>query len=528
MKWLLPYLLLLTMGCVATCANAQTGMRVFNDSIVHRIDVTITLPDWLAVLDEDYALNAAYPDSFPEIYRPCLVLFDGDLIAPAGIREKGNSSNIFNEGRKKKPFKIAFDAFVEQKFDGLKKINLNNCTNDPSLMREALVYRLFRKNGLVAPRTSFAKVYFNGEYWGLYLLVENVDKTFLRDRYGNGNEDGNLYKTTRAAGATLEWFGDSASDYDSHLKLTTNEALNDWRGFIHFVDVLNHTSDDSIPTELPKVFDVAHYLTVLALEKLVRSWDNYASGGNNYCLYEHPDGVMRWIPWDVNETFQDIKVLSPTPLLDGNLIPTRAFEARPLIRRIFEVPAWKAAYLDGVCTLLKHSFVVDSLAENAVRLHDLIDEAYREDPNKLNSYDAFVHALNSENLEVVPLLNTGYALRLYYPGIFPFVQSQRKWAFDQLNEWDVDCEQPKAQKRQLQIFPNPTNAAIHLQQGSDAFDYAEISIYDSQGKRHAQFPWQGWIGSVITLDVAALTPGMYFVVQHSANGNVGTGKFVKL
>jgi spore coat protein CotH len=36
-----------------------------------------------------------------------------------------------------------------------------------------------REAGAVVPRVGFAKVYVNDEYWGLYLLVEQIDKTFL-------------------------------------------------------------------------------------------------------------------------------------------------------------------------------------------------------------------------------------------------------------------------------------------------------------------------------------------------------------
>jgi spore coat protein CotH len=60
------------------------------------------------------------------------------------------------------------------------------------MIREKICYNLLRESGVKAPRVSFAKVYLNNVYWGLYSIVEQVDKTFLKENFRNKN--GNLYK----------------------------------------------------------------------------------------------------------------------------------------------------------------------------------------------------------------------------------------------------------------------------------------------------------------------------------------------
>ena len=77
---------------------------------------------------------------------------------------------------------------------GMTRINLKAMYNDPSQMREALAWRLFGLADIPAPRHTYAKLAFGPTYRGLFSVIEQVDKRFLRDHFG-GNLRGNLYKT---------------------------------------------------------------------------------------------------------------------------------------------------------------------------------------------------------------------------------------------------------------------------------------------------------------------------------------------
>ena len=74
------------------------------------------------------------------------------------------------------------------------RINLKAMYNDPSQMREALAWRLFGIADIVAPRHTYAKLAFGGTYRGLFSVIEQVDRRFLKDHFGE-NHHGNLYKT---------------------------------------------------------------------------------------------------------------------------------------------------------------------------------------------------------------------------------------------------------------------------------------------------------------------------------------------
>ena len=84
-------------------------------------------------------------------------------------------------------------------------VNLKAMYNDPSQLREALAWRLFSRAGVPASRHTYAKLGLNATYMGLFSVIEQVDKRYLKDRFGD-NDEGNLYKAAcgQLGCATLE------------------------------------------------------------------------------------------------------------------------------------------------------------------------------------------------------------------------------------------------------------------------------------------------------------------------------------
>lgn len=509
-------------------SSSQIGSNIFNDTVVHVIKVTIDIEHWFDTLEHDFDLNFANPDLYPEVYRKGNVTFDGVPVLNCGFREKGNASNSIANFGKKKPYKIAFDEFNNnQTFDGLKKINLNNFTNDPSLMHDALCNKLFRDEGIPAPRTSFARLFVNEEYIGLYIIIENVDKTFLKMHYGSAFNDGNLYKTDRGAQMFLQWLGNDKQAYkNKKFKLNTNESTDDWTGFINFVDFINNDFSPDFREKLEARFDIHTYLKVLAIEKCVRSWDSYWGGGNNFYLYDHPDGKFRWIPWDMNETFQDIKIISGTSLLNGYLIPTPQINQRPLIKRIFEYEDYKNEYLDFSCRLIQNNFTLNHLGKYAVVRHALIDSSYKADPYRYNSYEDFKYALTEENKDEVSLTKSSFVLRIRYPGIFPFIEMQREWVVDQLKGWDKTCSIEDKGLYTLSVFPNPASDYINISNDTGGFEFAQFILYDFTGKQIVKTDYQLMESSYFTLQLATPPPGIYLLLKKSASGKIGRAKII--
>jgi spore coat protein CotH len=52
------------------------------------------------------------------------------------------------------------------------------------MMRDVLAYKFMRDAGISAPRTAYVKLYLNNTYWGLYIMVEEIDKNFIEKELG--------------------------------------------------------------------------------------------------------------------------------------------------------------------------------------------------------------------------------------------------------------------------------------------------------------------------------------------------------
>ena len=221
-----------------------------------------------------------------------------DTIQNVGFRVRGNTSRSAN----KKSFKVSFNEYTQgKKFKGIEKMNLVGQHNDPSLLRYWMSLTTLNTNDLINSRSSYIKLYINGEYKGIYLNVEHIDDEFLEKRF-IGDDHGNLYKCTW--GADLKYKGSNQSSYYGPYELKTNKSTNDYSDLIQFIQTLNSISDADFPCFIEDYFEVELYLKTLAAEMIIGHWDGYAFNKNNYYLYQQPSsGKFVFIEYDMDNTF---------------------------------------------------------------------------------------------------------------------------------------------------------------------------------------------------------------------------------
>ncbi len=267
------------------------GEQLFQDSLVHEIRLNFEDDNFWTTLRNNY--DNFYPD-IPYILADATI--DGNQVDSIGVRLKGFSSAFISTD--KKSIKLDFNEFVQgKKYDGLRKVNVNNGEADPAIQRDILSYNMFREIGIPAPRTAYTKVFLNDEYWGLYLLVEQVDKTFLKENFGDSK--GNLFKNVGFS--NLEWLGPNISNYQGTFDLKTDPEPGAWERFVNLMNVINNSSDANFKEDISEIFDVDHYLKVLAVDVVTGNWDSYLDHGRNFYLYEDSlSQKFKWIPWDYN------------------------------------------------------------------------------------------------------------------------------------------------------------------------------------------------------------------------------------
>ncbi|CAH1198801.1 CotH kinase family protein [Paenibacillus sp. JJ-223] len=144
--------------------------------------------------DED-AWQQMLDNATNEEYISADITINGTTIKNVGIRPKGNSSLrqvASDDTTARYSFKIKFDEFVEdQTWEGLDKLVVNNMISDSSYMKEYLSYDIMSYIGVDAPLFSFANISVNGNTWGLYLAVEDIDGSY---KARAKNDEGEIYK----------------------------------------------------------------------------------------------------------------------------------------------------------------------------------------------------------------------------------------------------------------------------------------------------------------------------------------------
>lgn len=330
--------------------------------------------------------------------------YEDQLVRNVAVRAKGSSSltYVVEDGSKRLSLKVDFNLLNPfLTFRGLKKLNFHNGYRDPTLMRETLAYKLFRRMDVPAPRTSFVDLWVNDVHMGLYTQVEQVDQVFLARHFERN--DGNLYKPI-PPGSYLDWTKDDgesgAQRFDNidYMKLKTNEKNPDHSALLRFVDVLNEESDATFPREIEKVLDVDNALRFLAVQTMLVNLDSYLGRGLNYYLYE-VDGRFSLIPWDMNESFGTYKCGLQTEDMIDFLIdePTCGPVAeRPLVDRLLGHEPYRERYHDYLYELLEGPFSIEVMAGQIDALARMIRPYVKQDDLKFHTTEEFEKNLSED------------------------------------------------------------------------------------------------------------------------------------
>jgi spore coat protein H len=238
------------------------GNRVFDTSVLHKIEIEVD-EQHLAGLDEDTDTRV-----------PCTFTFDGETIEGAGCKKKGQTT--LRPLAEKPSLSVKLDVTDSTAdVDGIEKIILNNTIMDPTFLSEPMTYALYDRAGIPAPRTSHAVVTFNGTVKGIYVVVEGVDKDFLRDHFEDG--EGNLYE-----GPWDFPMGADAADLKDEDEGRTRDDL------AAFTAAVLDADDASLEQSIEEHIDVDAFLTSVAVDMSVLAWDGYAITAWNWYLYRDP------------------------------------------------------------------------------------------------------------------------------------------------------------------------------------------------------------------------------------------------
>lgn len=328
--------------------------------------VNITMPD----KNLDYILQHA--TSKASAMTTSVKIGNSPKISYASLKTKGNYTlrhTANNTQSDRFSFTINFGKYIKknwgkngnskkQNFYGCHKISFNNCLNDKTFLKEYNAMRLMDEMGLPTPEYGIAKLTINGEYYGVYFMVEALDGTIIErnknfDSKGvsdyiakpdytklsydfknscveqcvkNGvitmdalrekgllwkdewqDNAGNKFSEYNASDEMWDQFGSLwENDHDTLQNvakeipavLTWNRKLQYLSNGQNFNGTKIDVNSDMYLSLLKNIIDVDEVVKYFASLSFIISMDNMFTWGQNYGLYIDKDGKATLVPWD--------------------------------------------------------------------------------------------------------------------------------------------------------------------------------------------------------------------------------------
>eukprot|EP01031_Cornospumella_fuschlensis_P034135 gene34135-41320_t len=271
-------------------------------------------------VDEAEYLNLLLPPNlYNESYVSSTMHFDnGDVqktLTNVGFRIKGAYSRM----DQKKGWVIKFDEFVDQKLFDVKKIAMKaGSVNDDTILKTKLMTDFMRAMSVPVQRSSYALLYINEQFAGLYYLHEDLDETFLNSRIPHDTGKGNLMKYFW--NVHLGYFGSNLTFYETKAHVNElgvpmyyyeqSQGNGDISDMVDWYLYLNTTSGQAFLDTIEDHVDVDTLLRAMVVESFMLATDNFQSG-NNFLSYHraptdgHESLSQQWVVFiaDFDECF---------------------------------------------------------------------------------------------------------------------------------------------------------------------------------------------------------------------------------
>jgi len=276
----------------------------------------------LRIAPADLARIDADPQK--EEYVAGTLIFEGKEYGPVGVRYKGSVGGFIGciatgtmppgvaanaKTCSKLSMKVDFDWQTPAvEFYGLRKLQFHAMNRDPSMLKERLGYTMFRQFGLPAPRSVHARLTINGEFVGLFALVEQIDGRFTRSRFTEGGK-GNLYKEAWPVyAATL-----AVNEAYLRAHLETNKDENpSFAPMLDFSAALQASDVSGLPDTIAEYADVDAIMRYVAVDRTIAHDDGpfhfYCGTGvcanHNFYWYQEAGAPRVWlVVWDLDSSF---------------------------------------------------------------------------------------------------------------------------------------------------------------------------------------------------------------------------------
>lgn len=493
--------------------NLNAQVHLYDINSIHKIELQFAQTDW------DYRMDTAMAGS--ETYLMAdWVKIDGVQRDSVGVKYKGNSS--YDSTRAKNPLNIALDEFIDQGYQGYTTIKLSNGYGDPSQIRELLAYQIL-KNYMHCPQASFAQVYINGNYIGLYTSAENINKKFCGDHFYSSN--GSFFKCNPVSNpgpttkSNFKYLGTDSSLYENLYELKSDAGWND------LIQLCNAATN--APQTIEQFIDIDRLIWMLAFNNVFVNLDSYSGVfAQNHYSYRDQTGHFNPIIWDLNMSFGAFPFAGLGNTGMGNLTVTGMQQYNPfdhnndpnwpLINIICNNASYKKRFVAHAKTILNEFILNSNYLVMAQQYQQQIDTAIQADANMLFNYSQFQSALTTNTTfgsYTIPGIQTLMDNRLtHLNGVTEFSATAPTIVTNSFNP----ASPSYTSSFTVQLTAASSNEAWFCFRNDTRLKFTRVSMYDD-GNHNDGAASDGVYGLTITMN----TPSMEYYF-YAENNDAGT------
>ncbi len=376
----------------------------FDKDSLRSIHVEFEDPNYHNVLVNSFFNN-------PSFRIPATITLNGVAHDSVGIRYKGNSTFCLpnDAGNPKVPFNIDMNYWIGgQKLMGQKKVKLANAWLDPTFAKEFSGSQIYR-NYLPTPEVNLTQLFVQGDYLGLYVNTESINKQFVEKHFNE--KDGVLFKGDGAGvfcggqsggDPLFAYISNDSTDYYNSYTIKSDHG---WAALLELINTLNFN-----PNELGDILNIDRVLWALAVNTVSSNLDTYNGYYvHNFYLYQTEDGLFQMIPWDLDNTF--VGAILGWDFWNQQVVyefdPYNGADAatgRPLTAYLFNNPLYRKQYTAHMRTVINEALDTATVRAKINQLQALAYNAVELDNNKQFPLDFF-----SSNVEEAIWVGWGFA-----------------------------------------------------------------------------------------------------------------------
>jgi hypothetical protein len=348
-------------GNQAGYINSEIVSHIYFRNTNHTLPILAIITDTLNLFGST-GIYTNYDQSGQEWERFCQIKYikNGYESAEsnAGVRIQGASS----VGMPKKSFRLFFrDEYGNGKFNyplngsqnvsEFDKLVLKSgydddiTTTNGTLLRDALSVELWKRVGGLPQNSTWAVLYLNNRYWGIYNIRESIDETYIKDHTGFTNFDLVRFHNEGPEikyGSTINW--------NNLYSLIQNQ-------------------DISIPSYYQiaeSMMDMGDFITLMSFVQCAQyySWCWGISMFKNNIL----DGKWKFSIWDSDRAYLSKENIYWNGFNEAENLITGIYWSNIFPKKLCKNEEFRRLYVNRMCDLMNSTFK----PENAIAVFDSI------------------------------------------------------------------------------------------------------------------------------------------------------------